>query len=219
MRQNTNTNPISIKIQNDIISNANAAVVRFAYEHAAKKGMKMLLSKEELEDIAGDTIYKACHYFDRYDPDKGAISTWVGKIAANCVISAFEYKCKHLPISQALILKNRDQEEFLVDEACCSDRGVNPEMKNLFSEYEADRELHRKEFMEVIKTKASRLSKKDQHFLKMLEEGLGPKEMALIAGCSPDAAGKRIWSIRRALRCSVGEMAGEFGFNFMKDAG
>lgn len=207
---------LSIKEQNSIISNAKYAVARFAQAYADRQGIKMFFTKQDLEDIAGNTIYKACRSLDSFDPEKGALSTWVSCIAANCVITAFQYKLKRIPISYAMTLENENGDEFSLDETCCSMSRSGYGMQELFSEFEADRDLDRKEFVSRIHEETSKLSEKNQRFERMLEDGYAPKDMAVIEDCTPDAAGKRIWVIRQTLREPVSEIADEFGISFKK---
>ncbi len=212
------TRPLTAKEQNTIISNAKFAASRFAQAYADKQGMKMFFTKEDIEDIAGNTIYKACRSLDSYNSTKGALSTWVSRIAANCVITAFEYKLKRIPISYALTLENEDGEEFDLDETCDSRKGFNQIMSGLLSESEADRDLNRREFEDSIKAQTRKLSDKNQRFEQWLEEGFTPKDMAAMEGCTANAAGKRIWNIRHALCEPVHKIAGEFGVPFKKYA-
>ena len=48
--------PISAAQQQTIISNANIAVSRFAKTYTDKLGLKRFFTKEDLEDIVGNTI-------------------------------------------------------------------------------------------------------------------------------------------------------------------
>ena len=67
--------------------------------------------------------------------------------------------------------------------------------------------------------KVGKLSDKNQKFFSMLvEEELTPKEMAEREGCTANAASKRIWDIRQALKAAIAETAREFGLFFGKIA-
>jgi len=212
------TRPLSAKEQNAIITNANFAVARFAQAYADRQRMKMFFTKEDIEDIAGNTIYKACRSFNSYDPNKGALSTWVSHIAASCVITAFVYKLKRIPISYALTVENEDGDKYDLDEVCDSRKGFNQKMSELFSEFEADRNLDIKEFEDSVRKQTRKLSEKNQRFELLLEEGYAPKDMAAVENCTPDAAGKRVWVIRQTLREPVQKIADEFGVSFKKYA-
>ena len=94
--------PLSAVEQHNLIASANAAVVRFVNLFSDKLGNKRFFSREDIEDMAGDTIMKACRSIDRYDPEKAKMSTWVGRIAVNTVKDAINYKMKRLPISGSM---------------------------------------------------------------------------------------------------------------------
>lgn len=211
--------PISAAQQQTIISNANIAVSRFAKTYTDKLGLKRFFTKEDLEDIVGNTIYKACRSFNCFNPAKAKLSTWVSRIAVNCVISAFEYKAKRIPISNALFTENKENgDEFSADEFCDGRKGFCPEVWDMLSEYDADKELNQKEFEYLVRKEISKLSEKNQHFEHMLEEGETPKTMAASEGCTPDAAAKRIWVIRQTLKDPISDIADEFGFSMRKVA-
>ena len=93
---------LSAAEQHTLISTANAAVVRIVSLFTAKLGNKHFFSREDIEDIAGDVIMKAWRSMDGYDPERAKMSTWVGRIAVNCVKDAVDYKMKRLPISGAM---------------------------------------------------------------------------------------------------------------------
>jgi len=212
------TPPISAAQQQTIIKNTNIAVAKFAKSYADKLGVKRLFTKEDIEDIVCNTLYKACRSFDCYNPAMAKLSTWVSRIALNCVITAYEYKFNRIPISYALTLENEDGDEFDRDEVYDGRKGCNQMMSELFSEFEADRDLERREFEACIRKQTGKLSEKNQRFELMLEDGYAPKDMAAVGNCSADAAGKRIWIIRQTLREPVKKIAEEFGVPFMKYA-
>ena len=208
---------ISAAQQQSIIDNANFAAARFAKSYTDKLGLRNLFTREDIEDIAGTTICKACRSFGGFNPAKAKLSTWVSKIAANCVIDAVDYKITRRPISGELFVENRESgDEFEADEFCDVRKGFNPEVRDLLSEYDADREVNRKEFESLVRAEISKLSDKNQRFERMLEEGDTPKTMALVEGCTADAAAKRVWVIRQTLKEPVSGIADEFGISSRK---
>lgn len=208
---------ISAAQQQSIIDNANYATARFAKYYTEKHGFRNLFTKEDIEDIAGTTICKACRSFGCFNPAKAKLSTWVSTIAANCVKDAIDYKIKHLPLSDELFVENRESgDEFEADEFCDGRKGFNPKVWDLISENDADREVNRKEFESRVREEISKLSEKNQRFERMLEEGDSPKTMALAEGCTADAASKRIWIIRQTLKEPVSVIADEFGLSNRK---
>jgi len=211
------TLPISTAQQQTIINNANIAVARFAKSYADKLGLKRLFTKEDIEDIVGNTLYKACRSFGCYNPAKAKLSTWVSRIAVNCVISAVDYKMKRIPISYDMYVeKSESGDEFGVDEFCDERCGFNADVWDMLSEYEADRQLNEKEFEACVRAQCEKLSEKNQRFERWLEDGMTPKDMAAQEGCTADAAAKRVWVIRQALKEPISEIADEFGFSCRK---
>ena len=214
------TPPITRAQQHTIIDNANIAVARIAKSYTSKNGFNNLFTKEDIEDIACDTIFRACRSFATFNPAKAQLSTWVSRIAANCVIDALDYKIKHSPISCELFKEDpEDGEEISEEEHFDKRKGFNPEVRDMHSEYDAEKELSQKEFETCVKEECSKLSEKNQRFERWLEEGYTPKEMAAMEGCTADAAAKRLWFIRKTLKKPIGEIAGEFGIYSGKLAG
>ena len=210
---------MSYNQQETIIRNAEAAVAKFAKSYADKHGRKNFFSKEELEDIAYSAIFKACRSFSSYDPAKSKLGTWVGRIAVNCAISAVDYKMKRIPFSYPLEVEALESgDEFSAGDYCDESKGFNPEVWALLSEYEADRDINREEFESGVRREISKLSEKNQRFVRMLEEGDSPKDMAIAEGCSADAASKRLWVIRQTLKEPLSKISDEFGISYWKVA-
>lgn len=215
----TETSSLSISVdqQKTIINCSNLVVAKFAKSYADLRGFKNFFSKEDIEDIAGDTIYKACRSFDSFDPSKGPLSAWIYSIAVNNVITAFEYKVKRIPISYSMSVENhKSGDEFEIDEYLDPSKGSSADVCNLASEYDTEKELCRNEFEHRVREVVSKLSVKDQRFEQMLEHGYTPKEMALVENCTPNAASRRIWSIRQSLKQPLTEIARELEISYKK---
>ena len=43
-----------------------------------------LLHREDAEDVVADTFIKAMEAYERFDPTRASVSTWLGRIAQNC---------------------------------------------------------------------------------------------------------------------------------------
>ncbi|MBR5678885.1 MAG: hypothetical protein IKX20_12280 [Paludibacteraceae bacterium] len=204
---------LSAAEQHNLISIANIAVSRCAKAFSDKIGVKGFFRREEIEDIAGNVVYKAWRSLGGYDPKTANLSTWLGKIAFNCVNDAIDYKMKRLPISYPLYSVNTDEgEEFDATEYCPPSRVFNSEEQVLFSEYGADKGIIAREFAETVRGEFGKLSEKNQRFVSLLEAGYTPKQMAIVEGCTANAASKRIFDIRRVLKASLAEVAQEFGY-------
>lgn len=194
------TNNIPVKMQHDIIDYANASVKAIAMDK-----YKGLFSKEDLEDISGNTIFKACHSIGHYN-SQWALSTWVGKIARNCIITALDYKMKRKPISEAMYVDNGEGEE------------VSRMMFGSYrgDEYNADRDIELSEFIDDVNGVRDTLSDKNKEFFDMLADRCAPREMAAITGCTPDAAAIRAHHIRKQLREPMKEIADKYGITCKK---
>lgn len=204
---------LSAAEQHHLISYANAAVSHAVSVFTAKLGNKDFFSREDIDDIVGDVIFKAYRSWDRYDPDKAKLSTWVSTIAVNSIKDAVDYRMKRLSISGPLDIRatdDDDEEEHDASVVCDKRRGFNPEMLELFSHYEADRDMNRKDFEKSIAEQVGTLSEKNQRIFKMLTEEVSRKDMAVMEGCTPNAASKRVFDIRAVLRASLLEIAREF---------
>lgn len=213
---------LSAAEQHQLISHANSAVSHAVSVFTAKLGNEYFFSREDIEDIVGDVIFKACRSWDRYDPDKAKLSTWVCTIAVNSVKDAVDYRMKRLSISGPLDIRatdDDDEEEHDASEVCDKRRGFNPEMLELFSHYEADRDMNRKDFEKSVAEQVGTLSEKNQRFFKMLTEEVSRKDMAVMEGCTPNAASKRVFDIRAVLRASLLEIAREFDIPYDSIAG
>ncbi len=213
---------LSAAEQRAIISTANVAVSVHANSITAKFPNKYFFTKEDIEDLTGEVIYRACRSYDRFDSEKSSLKTWVSRIALNCVKDALDYRMKRIGLSEPMFSessKDDDDDEYNKAETSKIKKGFDTSVWNLVSEYSADKDINRKEFEEEVMGKVGKLSDKNQKFFSMLvEEELTPKEMAEREGCTANAAAKRIWDIRHALKGSIAETARDFGLFFGKIA-
>ena len=202
--------------QRAIISTANVAVSVHVNSFTAKLPNKYFFTKEDIEDLAGEVIYKACRSFDRFDSKKSSLKTWVSRIALNCVKDALDYRMKRIGLSEPMFSESsKDDEEYNKAETSDPKKGFDTSVWDLVSEYSADKDINQKEFEEEVMGKVGTLSDKNQKFFSMLfDEELTPKEMAEREGCTANAAAKRIWDIRQALKAFLSETAREFGLFF-----
>lgn len=118
------------------------------------------------------------------------MSTWIRKIAYNCIIDAIQDSIKRQFV-------DRDCEFVAVT-------------RDMLSEYNAEKELCRKEFKKSVEAEFSHLSEKNRRFKDLLVLEYSPREMAKIEGCTPNAAAKRVWDIRKALKEPLAAIAAEF---------
>ena len=208
-------NNITPSEQKNILSSAKTSVEICVSNYADKTGLKHVFTKEDIEDIVCDTVYKACRSFASFDENKAKLSTWVNRIAVNCVRDAIDYKMKRRNISCELIEENSESgEEFGLDEVCLNSQENHFEGWARVSGETADRELLRKDFEAYVSDSLSGMSERDRKFLEWMKFGYTAKEMAAMDGCSTNAASKRMWAIRQR----ASEIFGGAGLADMKAA-
>ncbi|MGM9749941.1 MAG: RNA polymerase sigma factor [Candidatus Cryptobacteroides sp.] len=189
------TTTLSRTQQNDIINLANSAV----RSRVAKK-YKGIFSTMDIEDMVGDTIYKACRSIGSFDASKGKLITWVNKIAVNAVIDAVDYKVKRLPISNAMFIENEEGEELDYAETYGHEAYEN----------ETDRDLLAEEFESEVRKVTGALSEQKRKTLDMVERGMTPIEMAAEEGCTPTAAATRKCRVLKEIEAPVKRIAEQF---------
>lgn len=206
--------------QRAIISTANVAVSVHVNSITAKLPNKYFFTKEDIEDLAGEVIYRACRSYDRFDSGKSSLKTWISRIALNCVKDALDYRMKRIGLSEPMFSEcSKEEDEYNKVESADRKKGFNAAVWDLVSECRADKDIDQKEFEEKVMGEVGKLSDKNQKFFSMLiDEELTPKEMAEREGCTANAAAKRIWDIRHALKTTIAETAREFGLFFDKIA-
>ena len=121
---------------------------------------------------------------------------------------------KRIGLSEPMYSENSKDDEYNIVDTPDPKKGFNSSVWDLVSEYSADKDINRKEFEEEVMGKVSKLSDKNKKFFSMLvDEKLTPKDMAKREGCTANAAAKRIWDIRHALKTAIAETAREFGLS------
>ncbi|MBO4427763.1 MAG: hypothetical protein J5771_04710 [Bacteroidales bacterium] len=205
--------------QHALVSTARIAVEHYTKLFSAKIGVKHFFTREDIEDIAQNVVANAWRSRRTFKPNKCKLSTWIGTIAFNCIKDAIDYKMKRLPISGSLEAVNPgNDDEFNVAETWAPFKGAGVEIRELVSEYSADKEINRREFEAAVSGEVDKLSEKNRRFVDLLKEGYAPRDMAVVEGCTPNAASIRIHGIRHALSEPVGEIAEEFEVYNMKVA-
>ena len=197
---------LSAAEQHDLIATANTAVARFAHLFSTKLGSPRFFSREDIEDMAGDAVMKACRSIDKYDPARAKLVTWVSRIAVNCVKDAVDYRMKRVYISGSMYIKDRKDQDESADEVV-----FDPAVLALLSENGADGRVLQAELKERICDEVSRMSDKRKRVAHLLNVGYSPKEIAVAEGCTPTAVSKCIWDIRAALKSALSEWAGDSG--------
>ncbi|MDO4214119.1 MAG: sigma-70 family RNA polymerase sigma factor [Bacteroidales bacterium] len=167
--------------------------VRKSVETYGKAGGRDL-SAEELEDLFQDSILKALKYCNRFDPAKAQAKTWANRIALNAQRDAFREHNKHL--ARFVRPWGNSSEDEELDYSSFFD--------NLPGGYSADREVEGSEAMDRIENAISSLNENYQFIISLQLEGLKPKKMAELIGCTANAASTLLCRARKALKKVLG---------------
>lgn len=190
------TKNLSVSEQKQLISIANAAVRSYVLT-----SFRGFFSNDELDDIVGDTISKAYRYYDRFDPSKAKLSTWVGRIAINTVKSAAKVKTRRANISYPIHTVSSNGEYIDLIEIIQSPDPYT----------ESDRIIDADDFERSInEIKHTLLDDRERVLLTIIEEGYSPRFIAKELGFTPNAVSLKKHRILSKLRTPVRELALEF---------
>ena len=167
--------------------------VRKSVEIYGKTGGRDL-SAEELEDLFQDSILKALKYCGAFDASKSQAKTWAGRIAFNAQRDAFREHNKH--VARFVRPRGYRSEDEEIDNSSFFD--------NLHGGYSADRGVEGSEAMDRIENAIGSLNENYQFIISLQLEGLKPKKMAELIGCTADAASTLLCRARKALKKVLG---------------
>ena len=168
--------------------------VRKSVEIYGKAGGRDL-SAEELEDLFQDSILKALKYCNRFDPTKAQAKTWASRIAFNAQRDAFREHNKH--VARFVRPRGYRSEDEEIDNSSFFD--------NLPGGYSVDREVEGNEAVERIMNAIGFLNENYQFIISLQMEGMKPKKMAELIGCTADAAATLLCRARKALKKVLGK--------------
>ena len=174
--------------------------VRKSVEIYGKAGGRDL-SADELEDLFQDSILKALKYCRSFDPTKAQVKTWAGRIAFNAQRDAYREHNKHLA---------RFVRPDAIDKE--ADEPVGSFFDKVPGGFSADREVEGSEAMDRIMNAIGSLNENYQFIISLQLEGMKPKKMAELIGCTADAAATLLCRARKALKKVLGKrFLAEFG--------
>ena len=205
----SSSHSLSAAEQQTLLTAARFAVVRFACYFTDKTGHKSFFTKEDIEDLVQDAALKAWRSLESYNPDRAKLSTWVTRIAVNCVKDSIDYKMKRLGISESMFTKHgSDDKEVDATEVYDCKCDLAPEIQCATYCFSADSEIERKEIEQGVLREVRKLGDRNERVVRLLLEEYTPREIAEVEGCTPNAAATRVCRIRRVLRASLaGELA------------
>lgn len=158
------------------------------------------LSAEELEDLFQDAILKALKYCRTFDSSKSQAKTWAGRITVNAQRDAYRERNRRLA-RFVHIPTQSDEDEHKVTF-----------IDRVSGGYSADREVEGKEAVDRIMSAISSLNENYQFILSLQLEGMKPKKMAELIGCTADAAATLLCRARKALKKALGtQFLSEYG--------
>lgn len=74
---------------------------------------RMLGSVHEAEDLVQETLLRAWRAFDRYDPERASLRTWLHRIATNACLTALRGRARR-PLPSDLVAPNPDPDARMV---------------------------------------------------------------------------------------------------------
>lgn len=165
--------------------------VRKSVEIYGKAGGRDL-SAEELEDLFQDSILKALKYCGAFDSSKSQAKTWASRIAFNAQRDAYR---EH----------NKQIAKFVHPDTLSDEEELNVSFfDRVASGYSADREVEGNEAVERIMNAIGSLNENYQFIISLQLEGMKPKKMAELIGCTADAAATLLCRARKALKKVLG---------------
>ena len=167
--------------------------VRKSVEIYGKTGGR-LLDAEDLEDLFQDSILKALKYCGKFDPSKAQVKTWAEKDCRECPEGRIQRG--HQAAARFVRPRRYRSEDEEIDNSSFFD--------NLPGGYSADRGVEGSEAMDRIENAIGSLNENYQFIISLQLEGLKPKKMAELIGCTADAASTLLCRARKALKKVLG---------------
>ena len=175
-----------------------------------KKNSPYHFSGCELEDIISDTYTKAWGGLDSYDPAKGALSTWVNKIAHNLIKDHCERNEHYnsvpydentpVPGIGGNNVKNEMFQAFMENLEMTRTEHANQENTGFGLDMTVDKLYDAQELLEFVKECVDKLETKDQDIFKYSLSGHKNKDIAGLMDMTPNAIGIRLHRIREYLK-------------------
>ena len=180
------------------------AAVKFVEIYSRTRGKGMC--KEVLEDLRQDIELKAFLAWDRYDPSRSKLETWVSRIATNAATDAFRSEERRAERFVSYQSHNRNGDEY-IDLAIKSERLNGRSIyTSPVSGYETDRDIESREAVDRIQDVLGSLSENQGYILSLyLDEGLTPKQIATVIGCTPQAVSSHLFRARKTVAKKLGK--------------
>lgn len=146
------------------------------YDLVYKSIYMRLLNREDTEDVVQETFIKAMKAWDRFDPSKAKVSTWLCTIAKNTMLNSIRGNKKHTNASFDELRESgfdpgQDDKELL----SLTDSYAQEAYEILVQLKDSDRELLSLRYAEELSYKeiAANLGSNDKAIAKRVERLLG----------------------------------------------
>jgi RNA polymerase sigma factor (sigma-70 family) len=166
--------------------------MRTSVEIYGKTGGR-LLTAEDLEDLFQDSILKALKYGGTFDSSKAQLKTWACRIAENARKDAVRKAFRRRVAFEPLESQNRDGDEY-----------IDSDIELAAGGYGADYEVESSEALERIQRAIDSLNENHRFILSLQLDGMKPRHMAELIGCTADAAATLLFRARQALKKALG---------------
>lgn len=175
-----------------------------------KKNSPYYFCEWELEDIISDTYAKAWGGLDSYNPAKGALSTWVNKIAHNLIKDHCErnehYNSvpydENTPVSGigGDNVKNEMFQAFMESLEMTRTEHANQDNTGFELDMTVDKLYDAQELLEFVKECVDKLETKDQDIFKYSMSGHKNKEIASLMDTNSNIINIRLCRIKAYLK-------------------
>jgi RNA polymerase sigma-70 factor (ECF subfamily) len=164
----------------------------------------------DIQDVTQDAFLKAFRSIGSYDPSKASIQTWVSKIVYSCVCDYWNDRAKHEGWDLSRHLDSDFESYPAEDEDGFTGSGYKDAAPyDVCIDSDPEKDLLSKEKMDWLAGHIDRLPAKSQLVIKHELNGLRPRQIAPILGCSSNAVSITSNRARAALK----KMAEDERFN------
>ena len=174
-----------------------------------------MFSWQDIEDIAGEAMLRACRSWHKFDAEKGPLGAWVKKICRRTVLDWVDYVSKRKDINGDMYpVGGKNDEEIDIDEA-------GGFMTYRGDEYETDRGLMYSEFEAKVREVINKtLTDKEKELEEHIEQELKPREIAELTGEKASTIAVRKCRVLDKLAEPLAMIGKEYGITMdMKMAG
>ena len=159
------------------------------------------MSKEDVEDIASETVVKAWKSWPTYNSTRSKPTTWAQAVAHSCQYDALQRWTKQNSTFTRLESVNDDGDEYIesATELAASTCG-------------ADSDLEYREFAQSVNEAINALPESMRFIMHLTMEGMKPRQIAELMGCTPSTVSVSLSKARKRLRKKLTPLVREYGY-------